>query len=562
MSDRIVVVGGVACGPKAAARARRRNPDAEIVIIERGEHISYAGCGLPYYVGGTVGELVDLWSTPFNLARDAGYFEAVKDIDVRLFTEATRIDREAKCLHLRHVQTGEEEVLEYGKLVLATGGTPIRPPVEGLDLGRVFCMHVPSDAARMRELIEADEVEAAVIIGGGSIGIEAVESLFAHAVDTAVVEMQEHVLPGLLDPDMAAFVQGELRRNEVEVFAPECVVRAEGDDEGNVCKVVTDQREIACDMVLVAAGVAPNVGLAREAGLEIGATGAMVVNERMQTSDPAIYAGGDCVESTHRLTGEKVRIPLGSTANKQGRVIGTNLTGGEATFPGVVGTAVLKSLGLNIARTGLTMAQAKERGYDAVATLTPSLDRAHYYPGGKLIFVRLIAERGTEKLLGGQVLGAGDVVKRTDALAAVLTWGGTLADIADLDLAYAPPFSTAVDPIAHAANQTRNQLEGLSAGRSADELQCMLDSSEEFVLLDLRQPSEMASGGIEDPRTLHVPMTELRQHCFDVPKDQEFVVLCQSGLRGYEGCTMLESMGFTNVRFLEGGLKMWLALKA
>jgi len=557
MSDRIVVIGGVACGPKAAARARRRNPDVEIVIIDRGPHVSYAGCGLPYYVGGAVGEIEDLWRTPFGMPRDGVYFESVKDVEVRVLTEAARIDREAKCVHLRHVETGEETALEYGQLVLATGGAPMRPPIEGLDLGRVFSLHVPQDAARMRELIEADEVDKAVIIGGGSIGLEAVESLFAHAVDTAVVELKGHVLPALLDADMAEIVAAELRNNEIELFATEGVARIEDDGNGNAGKVVTDQREIETDLVLVAAGVAPGVDLAREAGLEIGGSGGIVVDEGMRTSDPSIFAGGDCVECTHRITGEKVCVPLGSTANKHGRVIGDNLTGGDETFPGVVGTAILKSLGLNIARTGLTLEEAKQRGFDAIATLTPSIDHAHYYPGGKLIFVKLVAERATGKLLGAQIVGTGDVDKRIDVLATGLTYGCTLKDVSDLDLAYAPPFSTAVDPVAHAANHTRNQLGGLAAGIGCDELTQMLASDAEFVLLDVRQPKEVEGDPVADRRVKCVPLPELRRHSLDVPPGTEIVVLCQTGLRGYEGCCTLVSMGFTNARHLEGGAKAW-----
>ncbi len=254
MSDRIVIIGGVACGPKAAARARRRNPDVEIVIIERGEHVSYAGCGLPYYLGGTVVELEHLWTTQFNVPRDSAYFKAVKDIEVRLHTEAISIDRDGKLVHLRDVESGAEAELEYGQLVLATGASPLRPPIEGVERDRVFSLHVPEDAARMRELIEADEIDRAVIIGGGTIGLEAAESLFAHAVDAAMIEREEQLMPRLLDRDTASYVRNELAKNDIEILTSEQVVRI---DEG--LKVVTDKNEIEADMVLVAVGVRPNV---------------------------------------------------------------------------------------------------------------------------------------------------------------------------------------------------------------------------------------------------------------------------------------------------------------
>ncbi len=552
MTNRIVVIGGVACGPKAAARARRRNPDAEIVIIERGGHVSYAGCGLPYFVGGTVGELEHLWSTQYHLARDVSYFKSIKDIDVRLHTEATRIDRDAKRIHLRNVETDDPTELEYGQLVLATGAVPIRPPIEGLDRDQVFSLHVPEDAARIRKLIEAGDVDQAVIIGGGSIGLEAAESLFAHGIDVAILERERQLLPRLLDQDMASHVARELRRNDLEVFTSEKVARIE-----NGLKVVTDKRTIEADLVLVAAGVTPNVELAQQGGLTIGATGAIAVNEFLQTSDPDIYAGGDCVECVHRVSGKKVYTPLGSTANKQGRIIGDNLTGGKEVFPGIVGTAILKSMGLNIARTGLTLEEARQLGFDAIATFTPSLDKAHYYPGGKPFIVKLVVDRNTEKLLGAQVVGSGDVAKRIDVLATVLFWGGTLRDISDLDLAYAPPYSTAVDPIAHASNQTRNQLDGMADAISADELNVLLASQENLLLLDVRQPAEVERGRIEDRRVVCVPLGELRQLPLRVTADTEVVVICQTGLRSYEACRILRSLGFERTRLLQGGVKVW-----
>ncbi len=552
MPDRIVIIGGVACGPKAAARARRRNPDAEIVIIEQGEHISYAGCGIPYYVGGSVGELAHLWTTQFELERDVSYFKAIKDIDVRVHTKALSIDRGAKRVRVRNMQTGDETDVPYDRLVLATGATPVRPPIEGIDGDRVFSLHVPQDGARIRELVEAGEVDDAVIIGGGSIGLEAAESFFAHGVDITIVEREDQLLPKLLDPDMAAFVKRELEGNDLNVLTAETVTRIESG--GNV---ITDKREIDADIVLVAVGVAPNVALAQEAGLNIGTTGAIAVNEYLETSDPSIYAGGDCVESTNRITGQKFHAPLGSTANKHGRVIGDNLTGGREAFPGVVGTAVLKSMGVNIARTGLTVSEAKAAGYEAIATLTPSLDRAHYYPGGKPFMLRLVADAQTERLLGAQAVGAGEVVKRIDVLAAVLTWQGTLKDISDLDLAYAPPFATAVDPVANASNQTRNQLAGLAKAIDADAVKRMLGAQDELVLLDVREPNELARSGFEEDGVMHVPLTALRGHDFDIPKDREIITICQSGLRGYEACLTMQSRGFTKVRFLQGGLKAW-----
>jgi NADPH-dependent 2,4-dienoyl-CoA reductase/sulfur reductase-like enzyme/rhodanese-related sulfurtransferase len=557
MTDRIVIVGGVACGPKAAARARRCDPNVEIVIVERGPHISYAGCGLPYYLGGSVKGVEHLWTTQFGVERDPDYFRDIKAIDVMLRTEALAVDREARAIRLRNVETGEESLLEYGRLVLATGSQAARPPIEGMNLDRVFNLQVPDDAVRMLALIEADEIDEAVIIGGGSIALEAVESLFAHGIDVTLVEREDHLLPKLLDGDLAAFVEQEIKGNDIDVLTGETVTRVERASNGSGCNVVTQTREINADMVLVAVGVAPNVELARCAGLTIGPTGAIAVNEFLQTSDPSIYAGGDCVENIHRVSGKAVYAPLGSTANKHGRVIGNNLTGEQEAFPGIVGTAILKSMGLNIARTGLTLAETKALGMNAVATLTPSLDIAHYYPGGKPFFVQLVTDETTEKLLGAQIVGRGDVAKRIDVLATTLFWGGSLKDVSDLDLAYAPPYSTAVDPVAHASNQTRNQIAGMAEAMQAAELDRMLASDRDFVLLDVRQPTEVARGRIDDRRAKHVPLTKLRQGGLGFSADEEIVTVCQSGLRGYEACRILQGLDFSNVKFLQGGIKAW-----
>jgi len=556
-SDRIVIVGGVACGPKAASRARRRNPGVEIVIVERGPYLSYAGCGLPYFIGGSVGEIKDLWTTQYAVERNVAFFKDTKDVNVLLRTEATGIDRKNKIVHLKNLETGEASRIEYGKLVLATGGSPNRPPIEGLHLERVFCLHSPSDALAIRDLIEKDEVDCAAIIGGGSIGLEAVESFFAHAVDAVILEREDQILPGLVDADLAAYVAGELLGLGVACYTSETVLRVEGDEKGKAAKVVTNRREVAGDMVLLAAGVRPNVELARDAGLEIGPTGALAVDDRLRTSDPSIFAGGDCVECTHLVSRKKVFAPLGSTANKHGRMIGDNLTGGDETFSGILGTAILKSLKLNVARTGLTTKQAREAGFDTLETLTPSLDKAHYSPGGKPFLLKLVVDRKSERVLGAQAAGPGDLAKRIDVLATHITCGGTLKELSDLDLAYAPPFSTAVDPVAHAANHTRNRLNGLVQSVTAGELLNRLRSDDNFILLDVRQPKEVEKNKIEDRRLKHVSLLDLRREMAKAPKDVEIVCVCQTGPRSYEACMTLKGMGLGKVSFLEGGMRVW-----
>lgn len=494
-STHLVVIGGVACGPKAAARARRRDPHARITLVERGRLISYAGCGMPYYLEGLVADTRELMCTPVGVVRDAVFFKNVKDIDVRTGTLAEAIDRAKKEVHLVRVDTGERETLPYDRLVLATGGLPIVPPLEGVDLNRVFRLNHPDEAAAIHEAVASGAVKRAVLVGGGLIGMEMAEALAVRGLEVTVVEMMEHLLPALLDLEPAAFLTKHLRAKGVQVRTGEKVVRLVGDDQGNVCQVLTERGALDADLVLLAIGVRPNVHLAQQAGLELGTTGALAVNDRLQTSDPDIYAGGDCVECTHRLTGEKVYVPLGSTANKHGRVIGDNVTGGDARFPGIVGTTVFKAFDFNVARTGLTEKQARQKGYRLLTALCPAPDRAHYYPGNQPILVKLVAEEDSGRLLGAQVVGPGEAVKRIDVLATALTFGATVDDVADLDLGYAPPYAGAMDNIHHAVNIVRNKRDGLAKALTPQEVRAKLERGDDFVLLDVRTPKELEESG-------------------------------------------------------------------
>jgi rhodanese-related sulfurtransferase len=310
-------------------------------------------------------------------------------------------------------------------------------------------------------------------------------------------------------------------------------------------------------MVVVAAGVKPNLELAASAGLAIGQTGAIAVNEHLQTSDPDIYAGGDCVECTSLVTRKKMYAPLGSTANRHGRIIGDNITGGNTVFPGIVGTSVMKTMGMNISSTGLTERQARSMGYEISTCIVPWTDRAHYYPGGKPVLVKMIADARNGRLLGGQVVGPGDVTKRIDILATALTSRSTLEDIANLDLGYAPPYSTAIDSLAHAANVLLNKRDGLAKSISAPELRERMQRENDFVLLDVRELNETEKSGLKDKRVCEIPLSRLRTAKEEIPPNKELICFCQMGSRSYEACRTLEGMGFHDVKFLEGGLKFW-----
>jgi NADPH-dependent 2,4-dienoyl-CoA reductase/sulfur reductase-like enzyme/rhodanese-related sulfurtransferase len=556
-STKIVIIGGVACGPKAASRARRRDPDAEITIIEKGSLISYAGCGMPYYVEGLVEERDRLMQTPAGARRDAAFFRAVKNIAVLTRTLATRVDREARVVHARNLDTGEELVAPYDKLVLATGGVPVVPRMEGTELSGVHRLYHPDEAAAVRERLMSGAVKNAVIVGGGLIGMEMAEALSTHGVSITMVEMLDHLLPALLDHEPAAFLTKHLKANDVNVVTGTKVTALLADDVGRVRAVQTDAGELPAEFVLLSLGVRPNVELARDCGLALGETGALAVNGRLQTSDPDIYAGGDCVECTHLITGRKCFVPLGSTANKHGRVIGDNVTGGDSTFRGIVGTTVFRAYDFNVGRTGLSEAQARKEGYEVVTALSPAPDRAHYMPGNQPILVKLVAEASTGKLLGAQVVGPGEAVKRIDVMAVALTMGATLEDLADFDLGYAPPYAPAVDNIATAANIVRNKREGLARTLTPAEVKAKLDAGDDFVWLDVRSPDELKEMRLDDARVVHIPLGKLRERAGELPKDKPIVAFCMVSLRGYEAQRTLDGLGFPNVRFMDGGIVGW-----
>jgi NADPH-dependent 2,4-dienoyl-CoA reductase/sulfur reductase-like enzyme/rhodanese-related sulfurtransferase len=554
---KVVVIGGVATGPKAAARLRRLNPDAEITIIERGKILSYAGCGMAYFVGGDISEYRRLNETPAGVPRDSAFFFNVKGITVWDRTLAESLNRNDKIVNTVHLETGERRVLPYDKLVLATGGSPVNLPVAGTDLNNVFRLWQPEDALAMQDAITRDGMNRAIIIGGGLIGIEMTEALTNRGLQVTVLEMLPHILPGLLDEEVAARLTRYLRSQGVDIHCGARVTRIVGGDQGKVCQVVTPEREIPADIVLIAVGVRPNSKLAQEAGLEVGDFGEIKVNEYLQTSDPDIYAGGDCVKNIHLLTGKPVFAPMGSTANKHGRIIANNIMGYQEKFRGVLGTSVVKAFDFNVGKTGLTEMQAREAGFDVVTALVPSTDVAHYYPTCNLLLLKLIADRKTRKILGLQAVGLGEAVKRIDVLATALTFGATIDNLPALDLGYAPPYSSAIDIAAQAANVLRNKIEGIARALTPMKVKFMLDKEEDFIWLDVRSPNEYKRTRIENPRVKLIPLEVLRRRLSELPKDKKIITFCKASLRAYEAQTILEGAGFQDVQFMDGGLEAW-----
>ena len=489
MSLKVVIIGAVALGPKAACRLKRLKPDSQVTMVDRDRIISYGGCGIPYYISGDVSEPTQLMSTSFHMTRDAKFFRNAKDINVLPGTEAVSIDRGNKTVRVRNVESGEEQDLEYDKLVIATGSKPRALPIPGSDLKGVTAVSNLNEAIRIKESITKGEVGSAVIIGGGAIGLEMAEALAdLWGIETSVVEIMDQILPGVVEPSLAHMAQKTMEDNGISIYLSEKVISIEGD--GHVERVVTDKRTLDADLVIMAVGVRPDPDLAASCGLDITPGGAIAVNNRFQTSDPDIYSGGDCIENHHLITGDPVYMPSGSLANRQGRIIGTNLAGGEAEFPGVVGSFIIKIFDLAVAKAGITLAQAKAHGFDAIEAFVVQADRAHFYPEMELLYMNLIVEKVTGRVLGVQGLGhkKAGVDGRVNAIAALLQHHPTVEDISNLEMAYAPPFSAAMDIVNALGNTAENILAEKNRTIDVDEFQRLFAEHHtgDVIVLDVR----------------------------------------------------------------------------
>ncbi len=553
MSDvkQVVIIGGVAAGPKVASRIIRLAPDAEVTIVEKGKLLSYAGCGLPYYVSGVVKEQAELMSTPVGVVRDPVFFRQVKNVHVMNQTEAVQVDRAGKRVEVRDA-SGGRSWLPYDKLVFATGATPVVPPIPNVHLENILTLHGVHDAEQIKTLLSEHKARDVVVVGGGLIGVEATEALVQCGCRVTIVEMLPQIL-GMLDSEIARLVEQHMESHGVKVLTGTKVQAFEG--QGRVQAVVTDRGKLPAEMVIAAVGVRPAVGLARAAGLEIGTTGAIQVDPRMRTSDPDIYASGDCVECVDLLTGKPCYVPLGSTANKQGRVAANNICGLDDTFPGVLGSTVCKVFDYCVARTGLTETAATQQGYDPVVALAPAADRAHYMPTAKPLLLKIVVDRNSRRLLGVQATGPGAGDKRIDVAAMAITAGMTVDQLAQVDLCYAPPYASAMDNLITAANVARNKLDGLMTGVSARDVNRLLQDGADFVLLDVRSPAEY--GQVRLPHSTLIPLGKLRSRLDELPRDKPIVAFCQISLRGYEASLILKAAGFKDVRVLDGGVAMW-----
>ena len=564
MSQNIVVIGAVALGPKAACRFKRLEPESKVIMVDKDDIISYGGCGIPYFISGDVSDPSQLQETSFHMLRDKTFFKAAKDIEVLTKTEALKIDRQKKCVLIKDLITQEESGLPYDKLVLATGSRPKRLDIPGTDLDGVFAVNNMNSAIAIKDRIASGQVEKALIIGGGFIGLEIAEALTdMWGIETTVVEITDQVLPGLISSNLAQIVKHHLEEREVSVLLGEKVERLEG--SGRVERAVTTKGTLDADLVIVAVGTEPNSDLARAAGLDISPKGAIVVNSKMQTSDPDIYAGGDCVEVTNLVSGKPAFYPLGSMANRQGRIIGSNLAGGNAEFPGAVGSFVVKVFDLSVAAAGLSIEVARREGIDAISALVVQFDKAHFYPEKDLMTLELVVERTSGRVLGIQGVGPmGDgTVGRINAVASILKYRPTAEDIGNLEVAYSPPFSAAMDILNALGNTAENILTGKNRVVDVDQFDKLWQQKEsgDVVFLDCRGWGNAEPFVNKYPHHWKsLPQDELRTRIAEVPRDKKLVLICNTGVRSYEAQVTLDEMGIKDTCNLQGGvacLKKW-----
>lgn len=532
---KVLVLGGVAAGTKIAAKLMREDRANEVIVLNKGKNISYAGCGLPYYVGHVIENKEELIvNTPLK-------YEKLTGVKVLTEVEAINVEPEAKKVTAVDLKTQETKEYTYDKLVIAVGASPVKPPIEGCDLENVFFMRTPEDAIRLRETIDAGGIKKAVVVGAGYIGLEIAENLKTLGVRPFVLDMAPQILAPGFDKEMADYAEGKLSESGIPVVTGVAVTAIEGN--GKVEKVVTSKKAYKADLVVLSAGIRPNTAFLKDTGLEM-FKGTILTNEYGETNLPDIYAAGDCAMVHNAITGKAAWSPMGSTANIAGRVIAQNMMGAKISYRGTLGTAVCKLPGINVGRTGLTEVQAKEEGFDPISVVTIVDEKAHYYPGAGLLAVKMIADRKTERLLGVQVVGDGAVDKVVDIAVTGIMLKGTLTQLSDLDFAYAPPFSTAIHPFAHTLNVLKNKLQGkfetFTPAEYAD------GAAEGYRLIDVSiQPATEGAPYVE--------LTDVNGLIDGFDPEEKLLLVCNKGKRAYLLQNRMKFYGYKNTKALEGG---------
>jgi NADPH-dependent 2,4-dienoyl-CoA reductase/sulfur reductase-like enzyme/rhodanese-related sulfurtransferase len=537
---KVVIVGGVAGGATAAARIRRLDEQAEIVVFERSGFISYANCGLPYYIGGVIEDPEEL-----TLQTPESFFSRFR-IQMKVHHEVTAIHPDRKTVSVKNLETGEAFEEGYDKLLLSPGAKPVWPNLPGMDSDKLFTLRTVEDTFRIKEFINENKPKSAVMVGGGFIGLELAENLRELGMEVTIVQRPKQLM-NPFDADMASFIHAEVRKHGVELALGYTVEGFEEKDDG-VDVLLKDNAPLHADMVILAIGVTPESALAKEAGLDLGMKGSILVNDRMETSVPDIYAAGDAVQVKHYVTGEDALISLAGPANKQGRIIADNICGGDSRYLGSQGSSVIKVFDMTAAATGINETNAKKAGLDVDKVILSPMSHAGYYPGGKLMTMKVVFEKDTYRLLGAQIVGYEGVDKRIDVLATAIHAGLKATQLKDLDLAYAPPYSSAKDPVNMAGFMIDNISKGLKQWHLQDVYQLPRDGS--VTLLDTRTVGEYSSGHIEG--FANIPVDELRERIGEIEAGKPVYVICQSGLRSYIATRILEGYGFEAYNFAGG----------
>lgn len=543
MKKKIIIIGGVAGGASTAARARRLSEEAEIIIFERGPDISFANCGLPYHIGGEIADRGKLLlHTPQSLAKRFA-------LDVRVKTEVTAIDRERKIVKAKSLVDGRIYEESYDDLVISTGAKPIFPPLPGIDLDGIFTLRDLTDMDRIISWIDQHKAKSATVVGGGFIGIEMIEQLAHRGLKLSLVEAAPQILPPI-DEEMARIIETEIRNKGITVAINSAVAEFRKTTAGLEIRTAKN-KSFTSDLVILAIGVRPDSTLAKEAGLKIGATGGIVVDELLRTEDPCIWAVGDVIETINPITVKPQVVPLGGPANRQGRIVADNIFGAANKYRGTIGTAIVRAFGLTAAVTGVNERILKrEKILFEKVYLHPN-SHASYYPGAKPITLKLLFSPENRKILGAQAVGEDGVDKRIDVIATAINGKMTVDDLVDLELCYAPPFGSAKDPINLAGMVSQNTLNGFV--QNIDPLS-VSSRPKEILLLDVRSVTEREKGCI--PESIHIPLDELRERIKEIPKDREIVVYCHSGQRSYNAARILSQNGFT-VKNLSGAWKSY-----
>jgi NADPH-dependent 2,4-dienoyl-CoA reductase/sulfur reductase-like enzyme/rhodanese-related sulfurtransferase len=564
MNKKIVIIGAVAAGPKAACRLKRLRPDWEITMVDQDSLISYGGCGIPYYVSGDVSDESELRATSFHVVRDAGFFEHSKGVQVLTRTRALAIDRKAKTVKVQNLDSGVEQHLSYDRLMLATGAKPFDLPIPGAGLDGVFTIADLHKAIEIKTRIAQGKVSRAVVIGGGAIGIEMAEAMTdLWGIETTLLELAPQLLPRLVDWHFAAMLQKHLVDKGVGVFTKESATELIDDGQGKVCGVRTVHRTLEADLVIVAAGVRPRSELAKAAGLDVAPWGGIRVNQRLQTSDPDIYAAGDCIAVTSLVTGRETFAPLGSLANREGRVVGDNMAGLPSVFKGVCGSFIMKAFERCIAATGLTHEAALAEGFDADYALTSPSDRAHFFPDQAVVILQLVFDRRSRRVLGLQAFGMmnDSISARVDTAAALIAQGASIEDFGLVEMAYAPPFSSAIDSINAAAYVAENMCDNRLRRVDLNRFLAWMDnraSEPNWAVLDLRHPLEAApyveKFGAE--RWVALEYGQVRARWQELATDKTYIIVCNAGTRSFEVQVFLDHLAKFDSMVVCGGLNV------